>query len=87
MDELQHRFTRATEEVQTLSARPGNAALLELYALFKQATAGDVHGARPGLLNMVARAKHDAWAAKKGMARDEAMQAYVDYVAALKGDA
>ncbi len=87
MDELQQRFTKATEDVQTLPARPGNDALLELYALFKQATAGDVHGARPGLLSMVARAKHDAWAAKKGMARDEAMVAYVDYVAALKAGA
>jgi acyl-CoA-binding protein len=32
----------------------------------------------------VNRAKHDAWAQRKGMARDDAMQAYVGLVATLK---
>jgi diazepam-binding inhibitor (GABA receptor modulator, acyl-CoA-binding protein) len=35
------RFEAATEEVKTLTKRPTDVELLELYALFKQATVGD----------------------------------------------
>ncbi|MDE2047771.1 MAG: acyl-CoA-binding protein, partial [Betaproteobacteria bacterium] len=64
---------------------PGNAAKLKLYALYKQATAGDNTDKKPGFGDMVGRAKWDAWAGVKGMSHDEAMQAYVDYVAELQG--
>ena len=58
--------------------RPTNLAL---YALFKQATSGDVSGSRPGMLDLRGRAKYDAWAKHKGMTKDAAMQAYIDLVA------
>ena len=58
--------------------------LLQLYALYKQATEGDVEGKRPGFTDMVGRAKYDAWAAVKGTATDDAMQRYVDLVDSLK---
>jgi acyl-CoA-binding protein len=77
---LEERFREAQARVQTLAARPSNATLLELYSLFKQASVGDVQGKRPGLLDPRGRAKWDAWAARKGLARDAAMQAYVELV-------
>ena len=70
-------FQSAQERVKTLSARPSNDTLLELYSLFKQATEGDVQGKRPGMLDMKGRAKFDAWAGRKGLAREAAMQQYV----------
>jgi acyl-CoA-binding protein len=66
-----------------LPARPDNETMLKLYALYKQGKGGDVTGKRPGILDMVGRAKYDAWATLKGMSRESAMQAYVDLVAAL----
>ncbi len=59
--------------------------MLKLYALYKQAVSGDATGNRPGMFDMVGRAKYDAWAGLKGMSRDSAMQSYVDLVASLKG--
>jgi diazepam-binding inhibitor (GABA receptor modulating acyl-CoA-binding protein) len=85
MSDLQTRFETAAQEVQQLPSRPDNSTLLKLYALYKQATQGDISGKRPGFTNPVGRAKHDAWAKVKGTSAAEAMQAYVDLVERLKG--
>lgn len=77
---LEHDFETAAEDVQQLSERPDNQTLLQLYALYKQATEGDVSGKRPSRLKMRARAKYDAWEEQKGLDEQEAMQAYVDLV-------
>lgn len=77
---LEDEFRLAQERVMKLSSRPPNETLLELYALFKQGTAGDASGKRPGLLDLKGRAKYDAWAARKGMEKDEAQRRYVELV-------
>ncbi len=84
MADLKKSFETAAKEVTKLAKRPSDAQMLELYALYKQSTEGDVSGERPGMLNVAGRAKYDAWAKKKGLAKDKAMQGYVDYVAKLK---
>jgi len=84
MSDLKTRFATAAQEVQKLKTRPSNDQLLELYAFYKQATDGDVKGSRPGFLDLTGRAKFDAWATKKGIVADKAMQAYVDLVDKLK---
>ncbi len=73
-------FASAQERVKTLSKRPGNDDLLALYSLYKQATAGDVSGKRPGMFDIKGRAKYDAWAKRKGMSREDAMREYVQLV-------
>ncbi|HET7753888.1 MAG TPA: acyl-CoA-binding protein [Anaeromyxobacteraceae bacterium] len=80
---LEQDFTAAQERVKQLSKRPSNDQLLALYGLYKQATEGDVAGKRPGMLDMVGRAKYDAWASRRGTDRTAAMQAYVDLVQTL----
>jgi len=84
MSDLKTRFEQAAQEVQQLPKRPDNDMLLRLYALYKQGTAGDVSGARPGILDMTGRLKYDAWARLKGQSGDEAMQQYVELVEQLK---
>lgn len=76
-------FEQAQKDVKTLTKRPGNDDMLFLYAHFKQASEGDVKGDRPGMLDMVGRAKYDAWAKLKGTAKDAAQKKYIDKVAAL----
>ena len=60
-------FEAAQARVKTLTSTPLPDELLELYALFKQGTQGDVTGSRPGMLDFKGRAKFDAWERKKGL--------------------
>jgi acyl-CoA-binding protein len=80
---LEDDFRSAQERVKTLTTRPSNDTLLELYSLYKQATDGDVQGKRPGMLDLKGRAKYDAWAGRKGLGREAAMQQYVALVERL----
>jgi acyl-CoA-binding protein len=76
-------FQAAQARVKQLSKTPTSDELLELYAYYKQATAGDAQGARPGMLDFKGRAKFDAWKARQGMLKDRAMTEYVALVAKL----
>lgn len=76
-------FTQAQADTKTLSKRPSNDDLLFLYAHYKQADSGDANGKRPGMMDMVGRAKFDAWAKLKGMSQSAAEQKYIDKVNAL----
>ena len=84
MSDLQKRFKAAQAAAKGLHDRPDNDTLLELYSYFKQASEGDVTGVRPGAFDFVARAKYDAWAARKGMRQDVAMDGYVKLVEHLQ---
>jgi acyl-CoA-binding protein len=86
MSDLKARFDAAVKLVRTAegSFKPSNDLKLEMYAMFKQATEGDVSGKRPGMLDFVGRAKYDAWAALKGTSKDAAMQRYVDKIESIK---
>ncbi len=81
---VQAHFERAVAESKALPEKPDNATLLKMYALYKQATAGDVEGKRPGFTDMVGRAKWDAWNEAKGKPAEEAMREYVDLIESLK---
>ncbi|MBF0102414.1 MAG: acyl-CoA-binding protein [Desulfobacterales bacterium] len=83
MSELEEKFTKAQEQVKTLKKRPDNDTLLKLYALYKQATEGDVSGKRPGLTDLKGKAKYDSWTKIKGTGKEKAMQDYVQLVTSL----
>lgn len=83
-DDLQTEFEEAAEQAQSLSKRPDNETMLKLYSLYKQATAGDVSGKRPGFTDFVGRAKYDAWAKHKGQSPDDAKRAYIKLVNELE---
>lgn len=83
--DLSAKFEDAQTRVKQLSKSPSTDDLLELYALYKQATSGDVSGSRPGMLDMKGRAKYDAWSKKKGTSKDDAMTSYVALVDRLTG--
>jgi acyl-CoA-binding protein len=84
VSDLKAKFEKAVADSKNLSERPDNQTLLKLYALYKQASSGDVDGKRPGFTDMVGRAKYDAWAAVKGKSDKAAMQEYVDLIESLK---
>jgi acyl-CoA-binding protein len=84
--DIKQQFEQAAADSKSLSEKPSNETLLQLYALYKQATAGDVSGEAPtNPFDFVNKAKYDAWAALKGKTADESMQQYIDLVNKLKG--
>jgi acyl-CoA-binding protein len=84
MTDLKKAFVAAQAAAKKLRDKPDNDTLLELYSYFKQAVEGDVSGDRPGAFDFVARAKYDAWKARKGLGKDAAMRGYVGLVEHLK---
>lgn len=83
MSDLQSKFEAAVADSKNLTERPDNATLLKLYALYKQASAGDNTDAKPGFSDIVGRAKWDAWNGLKGLSQQDAMQQYMDLVESL----
>ncbi|AHM58627.1 acyl-coA-binding protein ACBP [Flammeovirgaceae bacterium 311] len=77
-------FQQAVSQSQQLSKRPSNEELLKLYALYKQATEGDVKGERPGGFDFKAMAKYGAWEEQKGKSAEQAKQEYVALVSGLQ---
>ena len=84
MPDLQTAFNDAFAASKELTQRPDNATLLKMYALYKQATVGDVQDKQPGFSDLVGRAKWDAWNSVKGLPAQDAMQQYVDLVNSLE---
>jgi len=83
MSDLQAKFEAAVTHSKNLSERPDNMTLLKLYALYKQASAGDNNDKKPGFTDMVGRAKWDAWNGLKGTSEKDAMQQYIDLIESL----
>ena len=83
MAALNAAFEAAVANSKNLSERPDNATLLKIYALYKQATAGDNTEKKPGFGDMVGRAKWDAWNGRKGTGSDDARQQYIDLIESL----
>lgn len=73
-------FERAVERSQSFTKRPNNEELLQLYALYKQATQGDVEGEKPGGFDFKAIVKFEAWEAIKGKSSADAMSEYIALV-------
>ena len=80
---LEDEFKDAMSRADAMDTQPTNVQL-DLYGLYKQATHGDVSGEKPGIANIRARAKWDAWNKRSGLSTGEAMEAYIDYVDELE---
>ena len=66
MADLKASFEQGRRRLKNLPEKPDNMTLLKIYALYKQASSGDVDGKRPGFTDMVGRAKWDAWNEAQG---------------------
>lgn len=84
--ELVQQFEDAVATSKSLSERPSNDTLLQLYSLYKQASEGDVNAESPSNpFDFVAKAKYEAWEALKGTSKEKAMQDYIDLINKLRG--
>lgn len=83
--ELKALFEQAVADSKTLSDRPSNDTLLQLYSFYKQATEGDINIDPPANpFDFVSKAKYEAWANLKGKPKEAAMQEYIDLIEKLK---
>lgn len=83
--ELKEQFEKAAADSKTLSEKPSNDTLLQLYSLYKQATEGDVNTDPPSNpFDFVNKAKYEAWSGLKGKTKEAAMGEYVALVGKLK---
>ncbi|MHB8259230.1 MAG: acyl-CoA-binding protein [Bacteroidia bacterium] len=80
---MEEKFEASKKRVMELKEKPSNEKMLELYALNKQATIGDINAEKPAMFDFVAAAKYNAWNAKMGMSKEEAQQKYIDFVTSL----
>ncbi len=82
---LEQQFLEAVANSKTLTEKPSNDILLQLYSLYKQATEGDTTESGPSNpFDFVAKFKHEAWAKLKGITKESAMEQYIQLVASLK---
>jgi acyl-CoA-binding protein len=84
---LTERFEEAVAKSKTLTTRPDTQTLLKIYALYKQGTQGDVQGDKPGFVDMVGRAKYEAWEGQQGKSQDDAMNEYIALIDRLADEA
>jgi diazepam-binding inhibitor (GABA receptor modulator, acyl-CoA-binding protein) len=84
--DLKNQFEQAVTESKTLSERPSNDTLLQLYSLYKQATEGDANddAAPANPFDFVGKAKFEAWSALKGKSKEAAMTEYVQLINKLR---
>ena len=76
-------FEKAAADIKSLTVRPTDEELLELYGLFKQASTGDCNTARPGMFDLKGKYKWDKWNSHKGMSKEDAETKYIDLVKTL----
>uniref|UniRef100_A0A023F947 Putative acyl-coa binding protein n=1 Tax=Triatoma infestans TaxID=30076 RepID=A0A023F947_TRIIF len=76
-------FLKAVEDVKNLENTPNDEELLEIYALYKQATIGDCNTSKPGMFDFKGKAKWEAWNGKKGVDQSQAKESYIEKVKSL----
>jgi len=77
-------FEAAVERLKSVKDAD-NQQKLKIYALYKQATVGKNTSPRPGMMELVKKAKHDAWSSLGDMSNEEAQKQYIDFVNELAG--
>ena len=80
---LEKKFLRASKQIWKLGYRPTDAQLLKLYALYKQATNGDIMIRKPWSGGLKEIAKWNARSKIKGMLKEDAMKYYIELVMEL----
>ena len=82
MSSLETQFKDMVKRVREgdgIDLKPTPTQKLEIYALFKQATEGDVTGEEPNATDFVVRAKYMAWQKLKSVSKEDAMKRYINY--------
>ncbi len=81
---LQEDFDKAVDDINNkVNKTLSDEELKELYALYKQATVGDINVPRPGMFDFKGKAKWDAWNGKKGVSNEQAKEEYAAFASKM----
>ena len=83
MQSIEKQFEEAQIKLKTLTERPSNEELLNIYGLFKQATEGDNNTKKPSVFDMKGQFKWQSWKDKGSMSVQDACQGYINHVEKL----
>lgn len=76
---MESKFEAVIEALKEIDIEKlSNDEKLTLYALYKQATVGDVNTPKPGMFDMKGKAKWGAWEKLKGTSQTAAKAKYVE---------
>merc|ERR1712038_1088703 len=82
---MDQQFQEAAAAIKTqVNKTLTDEELKEVYALYKQATCGDINIEKPGMTDIKGSAKWDGWNSKKGMGADTARKEYIKIVEKMK---
>ena len=76
-------FEAASLAVKSIPDLPDDNTMLQLYALYKQGSSGDVSGAKPGFFDFVGAAKYEAWEKLRSTSQEDAQATYIELVRKL----
>lgn len=82
---LEQRFQDSAALIKTKETLTTDDDLLILYGLYKQAHYGNCETSQPWSVQVVERARWDAWFKYYGMSKDAAMEKYIEKVNELMG--
>ena len=85
MNKESELFEQAAIAAKSLPERPDDNTMLQLYALYKQGSVGDVSGDKPGFFDFVGAAKFEAWEKLQGSSGEDARSQYVELIRKLGG--
>jgi len=81
-------FTQAATDSRKLTEKPSDGDLLQLYALYKQATQDPAFESvtKPGMFDLKAKAKYNEWEkiVKEGVTPEQAETKYIELVTKFK---
>lgn len=86
LSEIEQKFDRAATYLQGIVSELDQKVLLTFYGLYKQATVGPCNIPKPGIFNLQAKAKWNAWNDLGNTPKDVAMVRYVDEMEQLRPD-
>lgn len=83
LSDLEDRFNRAANYLQSLAANLDSGQLLGFYGLYKQATVGTCDTGKPSWYQAQAKQKWEAWRCLGDMSKETAMENYISALTKL----
>ena len=80
MDDIENEFEKSGDCIRRKSAFTSGEDLLILYGLYKQIREGNCVTQQPWSVQVLERARWDAWYKNYDMSREEAMRKYIEKV-------
>ncbi len=81
--QISPEFIQAVQKLQQNQDNWDRTILLELYALVKQATQGDVNVEQPGMFQVKDGYRYNAWKSVKGKSQQEAITKFLQLISNL----